>query len=73
MGGLIIAESPDGRLLHFPILGLISAAATMVCLWLAGRIRPVTADADISTNQALAAAADAMYDVTEPVACENGA
>ncbi len=73
VGGLIIAESPDGRLLHFPILGLISAAATMICLWLAGRIRPVTADADISTNQALAAAADAMYDVTEPVACENGA
>jgi len=73
VGGLIIAESPDGRLLHFPILGLLSAAATMVCLWLAGRIRPVTADHHISTNEALAAAAEAMYDGTEPVVCENGA
>jgi len=73
VGGLIIAESPDGRLLHFPILGLLSAAATMICLWLAGRIRPVTAEHHISTNEALAAAAEAMYDGTEPVACENGA
>ncbi len=69
LGGLIIAESADGRLLHVPILGLVSAAATMICLWLAGRIRPVTAEGHITTNEAIAAAAEAMYDGTEPVAC----
>jgi DHA1 family inner membrane transport protein len=69
LGGLIIAESTDGRLLHVPILGLVSAAATMICLWLAGRIRPITASAHhITTNEALAAAAEAMYDAGEPVA-----
>ena len=71
VGGLIIAEAADGRMLHFPILGVLSAAATMSCLWLAGRIQPVTSDADISTNQGLAAAAEALYDATEPIACEN--
>jgi MFS transporter, DHA1 family, inner membrane transport protein len=73
LGGLIIAESADGRLLHVPILGLVSAAATMLCLWLAGRILPVTAAAQtITTNEALAAAAE-MYDAAEPVeVCEKG-
>jgi predicted MFS family arabinose efflux permease len=71
IGGLIIAESADGRLLHFPILGWLSAAATMACLWLAGRIRPITSEHEISTNEAIATAAEAMYDGIEPVACEN--
>jgi MFS transporter, DHA1 family, inner membrane transport protein len=71
IGGLIIAESSDGRLLHVPILGLLSAAATLVCLWLAGRIRPVTSEVEISTTEAIAAAGEAMYDVAEPMACEN--
>jgi predicted MFS family arabinose efflux permease len=70
-GGLIIAESADGRLLHFPILGLLSAAATMICLWLAGRIRPITAEHPMSTNEAITAAAEGMYDAVEPMACEN--
>ena len=74
MGGLIIAEAADGRLLHVPILGLVSAAATMLCLWLAGRIRPLRPSAEhhITTNEALAAAAE-MYDAAEPVeVCEKG-
>jgi DHA1 family inner membrane transport protein len=70
LGGLIIAESTDGRLLHVPILGIVSAAATILSLWLAGRIRPITATAEhpITTTEALAAA-EAMYDATEPVVC----
>jgi MFS transporter, DHA1 family, inner membrane transport protein len=74
VGGLIIAEAPDGRLLHVPILGVVSAAATMSCLWLAGRIRPLrpTAEHHITTTESLAAAAE-MYDAAEPVgACERG-
>jgi MFS transporter, DHA1 family, inner membrane transport protein len=71
VGGLVIAEAADGTLRNFPILGLLSAAATMSCLWLAGRIQPVAAEHSISTNEALAAAAEGMYDVAEPMACEN--
>ena len=71
IGGLIIAESADGRLEHFPILGVLSAAATIACLWLAGRIRPITSEHEISTNEAIVTAAEAMYDGIEPVACEN--
>ncbi|HEV3299537.1 MAG TPA: hypothetical protein VG055_07840 [Planctomycetaceae bacterium] len=68
--GLITAESLDGRLLHVPILGVVSAAATMLCLWLAGRIRPLrpTAKHHITATEALAAAAE-MYDAAEPVGC----
>ncbi|HEV8070733.1 MAG TPA: MFS transporter [Planctomycetaceae bacterium] len=74
VGGLIVAEAADGRMLHVPILGLVSAAATMLCIWLAGRIRPLrpTAEHHITATEALAAAAE-MYDAAEPVeACEEG-
>ncbi|HXY36159.1 MAG TPA: MFS transporter [Planctomycetaceae bacterium] len=74
LGGLIVAEAADGHLLHVPTLGVVSAAATMLCLWLAGRIRPLrpTAEHHITTTESLAAAAE-MYDAAEPVeACEEG-
>ncbi len=73
MGGLLIAKAADGRLLHVPTLGFVSAAATMLCIWLAGRIRPLTPTAEhqITTTESLAAAAE-MYDAAEPVgACER--
>ena len=73
LGGLIIAEGPDGQLLHFPILGLLSTAATLACLWLAGRIRPITAEHDIPAGEAIVTAAEAMYDGLEPVTCESSA
>jgi len=67
VGGLIIAESVDGSLGNFATVGLLSAIATLLSLWLAGRIRPAAAETEISTNQALAAAAEALCDATEPV------
>ncbi len=42
-------------------------AATLASLWLAGRLRPITPDQEISTTQAIAAAAEGMYDADEPV------
>jgi predicted MFS family arabinose efflux permease len=66
IGGLIIAESADG-LQNFPTLGLLSAIATIFSLWLVGRILPATGESEISTNQALAAAAEALCDATEPL------
>jgi len=73
IGGLIIVESPDGQLLHFPILGVLSAVATIICLWLAGRIQPITAEHDIPAGEAIVTAAEAMYDGLEPVTCQNTA
>jgi MFS transporter, DHA1 family, inner membrane transport protein len=70
IGGLVIVEAADGKLRNFPVLGLLSAAATISCLWLAGRIQVVTAEHRISTNEALAAAAEGLYDA-EPIACEH--
>ena len=40
-------------------------------LWLAGRIRPITSEHEISTNEAIVTAAEAMYDGMEPVVCEH--
>jgi len=66
VGGLIIVESSDGTLQNFPIVGLLSAIATISSLWLVGRIRSGAIEAEITTNQALAAAAEALCDATEP-------
>jgi MFS transporter, DHA1 family, inner membrane transport protein len=68
LGGLIIVESADKSLQNFPIVGMLSAIATILSLWLIGRIRPATTDSEISisANQALAAAAEATCDATEP-------
>ena len=66
VGGLIITQAPDGRIEHFGRVGWIAAGATMMTLWLAGRIRatesPVPAG-EIS----LAAAAEASVDASEPI------
>jgi predicted MFS family arabinose efflux permease len=67
VGGLIIVETADGRLGNFWIVGLLSAVASIVSLWLAGRIRTAEVETPISTNQALAAAAEALCDATEPL------
>lgn len=67
LGGLIVVEAEDGSLLNFPVVGLLSAAASMLSLWLAGRIRPLVTDAEFTPTQAMAAAAEAMYDAPEPL------
>ncbi len=67
VGGLIVSEAEDHRLLNFPIVGLLSAVATIMSLWLAGRIRPIAVEAEMSTTQAVAAAAEGMYDAPEPL------
>jgi predicted MFS family arabinose efflux permease len=43
LGGLIIADDPvDHSIRHFDRVGLIAVAATLVSLWLAGRVRPAS-------------------------------
>jgi predicted MFS family arabinose efflux permease len=67
VGGLIITESADGRLEHFPLVGLLAAAVTLACVWLAGRLRSAEAPDAISAVQSLAAAAEASVDAGEPL------
>jgi predicted MFS family arabinose efflux permease len=68
VGGLVIERAADGRLLHFDLVGLLAVAATLLSLWLAGRLRPADTGAEISPAQSLTAAAEASCDVGEPLA-----
>jgi predicted MFS family arabinose efflux permease len=40
IGGLILAKPADGIFRNFGIVGLLAASATLLSLWLAGRVRP---------------------------------
>jgi DHA1 family inner membrane transport protein len=67
LGGLIVTQSPAGKIEHFGTVGCIAAASTLASLWVAARVRivdqaPMTAEA-IS----LAAAAEASVDAGEPL------
>ncbi|MDZ4783136.1 MAG: MFS transporter [Planctomycetia bacterium] len=68
VGGAIITESPSGQIGRFGIVGWIAAAATLLSLWVAGRVR-ITDDPRISAESiSLAAAAEATADAGEPLA-----
>ncbi len=46
LGGLIIADNPvDHSIRHFDRVGWIAVAATLLSLWLAGRVRPAASPA----------------------------
>ena len=38
--GMILQVSPQGKILNYPWVGLLAIFATLVCLWLVGRIKP---------------------------------
>jgi predicted MFS family arabinose efflux permease len=40
IGGLILVKSTDGAIHNFGLVGLLAAAATLLSLWLAGRVKP---------------------------------
>jgi predicted MFS family arabinose efflux permease len=69
LGSLVIVVSADGRLQHFDVVGLIAVSATLLSLWLAGRLRSAEAEAAaaLTPAQSLAAAAEADYDAGEPI------
>ena len=41
IGGQILIRTSNGGLHRFPMVGIVSVAATVISLWLAGRIKPV--------------------------------
>ncbi len=68
LGGLVVAQSADGKIEHFGTVGWIAAAATLTSLWLAGRVR-IAYDESLVAAEAisLAAAAEVSVDVGEPI------
>jgi MFS transporter, DHA1 family, inner membrane transport protein len=67
IGGAIISERADGKLEHFGTVGWIAAGATLLSLWLAGRVRVADGAATSAEAISLAAAAEASADVGEPL------
>jgi MFS transporter, DHA1 family, inner membrane transport protein len=67
-GSRIVTQSADGRLHHFELVGLMAVAATLLSLWLAGRLRSAGAGPETSAALSLGAAAEASFDVGEPIA-----
>ncbi len=68
IGGAMITQSPTGKLGHFGAVGWIAASATLLSLWLAGRVR-ITDDPQVSAESiSLPAAAEATTDAGEPLA-----
>ncbi len=37
--GLVMGHDAEGRITHYGTVGFIAVAATLLCLWLAGRVR----------------------------------
>jgi MFS transporter, DHA1 family, inner membrane transport protein len=67
IGGLIVTADEGGPVQNYPIVGGLSAASTLISLWLAGRLRVIGPEKELTTTQALAAGAEGMYDADEPV------
>jgi predicted MFS family arabinose efflux permease len=67
LGGIIISQSVDGKIEHFGTVGWIAGSATLLCLYLAGRIRIVDQQPVSAEKLSLAAAAEASVDAGEPL------
>lgn len=67
VGGMIITQTPDGKMHQFGLVGWIAAITTLSTLWLAGRLRLAEAR-PITEAESIAAAAEGTCDVGEPLA-----
>jgi predicted MFS family arabinose efflux permease len=67
VGGFVLTKTPAGTIEHYPLVGFLGVAATLVSLWLAGRIRIVVAAHATGTPESLAAAAQGNLDADEPI------
>ena len=68
IGGMIIRGEPGQPMLHYDTVGWFAAAVTLASLWIAGRIRPVSASSPTTLVESLAAAAEAQVDAGEALA-----
>ncbi|HEV3146629.1 MAG TPA: MFS transporter [Gemmataceae bacterium] len=67
VGGFILTKAPDGTIERYPLVGFLGIAATLLSLWLAGRIRIVDTHHATGTPESLAAAAQGNLDADEPI------
>ena len=71
MGGEILTETADGVLHNFPVIGLISVAATLLSLWFAGLVRPACEQTWENIDGELTAEADEVLEAkTSPAGNE---
>jgi predicted MFS family arabinose efflux permease len=56
LGGLVLGQGPNGEMTGFPIVGGLACVATVLSIWLAGRLRPAVGGEDATL--VLAAEAD---------------
>ncbi len=66
-GGLIVVQAANGRLTNFWLIGLLSAAFTLLSLWLAGRLRLAIQPEVLAADISLPAAAEASVEAGEPL------
>jgi DHA1 family inner membrane transport protein len=67
IGGEVLSKGSDGKMLNYPLAGLIAAGVTLASLWLAGRLRIAEAVPASRMDVTLAgASADACEPVIEP-------
>ncbi len=52
VGGRMLGKGAGGTILHFNHVGWLAAASTLLCLWLAGRLRPARPVASVVEVQA---------------------
>lgn len=76
LGGAIVVESSSGKLENFGTVGWIAAAATLITLWLAGRVQVADGvdprTAPTAASLAIAAAAEASVDAGEALVGLSG-
>ena len=67
VGGLILTKVSDGTIENYPLVGFLGVAATLVGLWLAGRLRIVGVDHETGMAESLTAATQGSLDADEPI------
>ena len=67
VGGITISQPADGPMENFGTVGWIAAAASMLAIWLAGRLRSAEQTSPSAEQISLAAAAEATADAGEPL------
>lgn len=67
LSGVLVADGPDGTILHYSRVGWLAAAITGVSLALAARIRPLPSARPTTPGLSLGAADQAMGDPGDPL------
>ncbi len=62
LGGRILGQSATNELTHYGIVGVIGCIATLLSIYLAGRLRPLGSTHAISAAESVGAAAEATTD-----------